>query len=428
MNTLTNSSIVGRIRSAVDAAEAATRDYGAFVTVLRERALAEAAVLDDEPQHGPMHGVPVAVKDNIDVAGTWTRCGTPGYGHHRAERDATVVARLRAAGAVVIGKTRMHELAWGMTTPGCRNPRDPERITGGSSGGSAAAVAAGVVPIALGTDTGGSVRNPAALCGVVGMKTATGSLPLDGVSPLAPSQDTVGVLAADTDWCRTALKALDVAGGSAPPLRVGLLTERWAQRVEPELTTAIGEAADQLRATSVQAEPLEVPRSELAAATSYVTMLAEAARTWWDEESPPPPGALGQNTRKLLLTGRRVTESDHATALAIGSAFRRELARVFKRVDALLLATCPVGAAPIGAEAVRCAGRDIPIETAHSALTSLASVSGLPAASLPTVDRNGTPIGVQLIGPDTDVLCTLGDTLQACPHDYRECRPQEQNG
>lgn len=425
---LADTSTVDNVRCALDAAERTMRDYGAFVTVLRERALAEAAALECEPQRGPMHGVPVAVKDNIDVAGAWTRCGTPGYGHHRAERDAEVVARLRAAGAVVIGKTRMHELAWGMTTPGCRNPHDPTRVTGGSSGGSAAAVAAGVIPVALGTDTGGSVRNPAALCGVVGMKTAVASLPLDGVAALAPTQDTVGVLAADTSWCRIALEALGMPRVEAQPRRIGLVADGWAQRVEPEAATAVADAADRLRTAAVEVEPLEVRRSELASAASYVTMLAEAAHAWWDEERPPPPGALGKDIRRLLLTGRYVTKGEHARALVVRSTLRAELADVFERVDALLLATSPVTAAPADAGTVRSAGREVPVETAHSALTSLASVSGMPAMSVPATASPGLPLGVQLIGPDHHALCALGDTLQAKQDGYREHNPREQNG
>lgn len=415
MNALDARSTVETVSRALDAAQETARHYGAFVSVFRERALAEAAALDREPRRGPLHGVPIAVKDNIDVAGCWTRCGTPGFGHHRAERDATVVARLRAAGAVVVGKTRMHELAWGMTTPGCRNPHDPLRTAGGSSGGSAAAVAAGAVPVALGTDTGGSVRNPAALCGVTGVKTAAGSLPMDGVSPLAPSQDTVGVLAASIDDCRLALDAMAVTGSGRSARRVGLVSDRWARRVAPEVATAVTDAADRLRQAGIEVVELAVRHSGLAAATSYVTMLAEASRCWWDEVQPPPPGSLGREVRGLLRAGSRVTEADYARASTVRAAIRSALTSVLAEVDALLLATCPVVPSLSGQQSVRCAGRDVPVQTAHSGLTSLASVSGMPALSVPAVASDRLPIGIQLVAADTDVLCGLGRTLEPEP-------------
>lgn len=417
-------SVVDAVREALDGAERAAREYGAFVSVLRERAMAEAAERERETPRGPLHGVPIAVKDNIDVAGAWTRCGTPGFGHRRAEHDAAVVARLRAAGAVVVGKTRMHELAWGMTTPGCRNPRDATRTAGGSSGGSAAAVAAGAVPIALGTDTGGSVRNPAALCGVVGVKTAAGSLPLDGVAPLAPTQDTVGVLARGVDDARLALRALGLPSGGGRPGRVGVVVEGWARRVEPDVAAAVEASARALADAGVEVAEVRVRHSELAAAASYVTMLAEASRAWWRPDEPPEPGALGKDVRRLLRTGTRVAEPDYARALAVREAIRTELGAVLGRCDALLFAACPVRATPMGQEVVAYGGRDVPVETAHSALTSLASVSGLPAMSVPAPDDGGLPVGVQLVAADTGTLCELGGVIERARVSTPRCGAQ----
>jgi hypothetical protein len=162
---------------------------GAFVAVLGDRAMAEAAQRDAELRRGsaagPLHGVPVAVKDLVDVAGVVTAAGSPKLAGNLAGRDAEVVARLRTAGAVVVGKTRTHEFAYGVVTPGTVNPWNPDRIAGGSSGGSAAAVAAGLVPAAVGSDTAGSIRIPAACCGVVGLKPTWGRVPATGVWPLS---------------------------------------------------------------------------------------------------------------------------------------------------------------------------------------------------------------------------------------------------
>ncbi|MGH3628458.1 MAG: amidase, partial [Sciscionella sp.] len=348
-----------------------------------------------------------------DVAGCWTRNGTPGFAHRRADSDAEVVARLAAAGAVVIGKTRLHELAWGMITPGCRNPHDPSRMTGGSSGGSAAAVAAGAVPFALGTDTGGSIRNPAALCGVVGVKAVHGSLPMRGVAALAPSQDTLGVLAATTRDCRSVLAALGIGTPdnlSAP--RVGFLADEWATRLQPEVATALHGATDQLRSNGIAVDEVTVARSELAPAASCVVMLTEAARQWWRRDIAT--GALGAQVHMLLRLGRLVAESDYRRAQRVRAAITESLREALAGRAALMLASCPVPAAPIGSGAVPCHGRMRPVETAYVAMTALASLTGLAALSVPSpVPAGAPPIGIQLIGTDPAVLCALAESLPA---------------
>ncbi len=193
-------------RTALSRISTLNPQLNAFVLVDEEGALAAAARADaelaDGVDHGPLHGVPVAVKDLIDVAGMPTTCGSASsFGTPRAAEDAEVVTRLRTAGAVIVGKTTLHEFAYGATGDRSahgpsRNPHDPARISGGSSGGSAVAVAAGMVPLALGTDTAGSVRVPAALCGVVGVKPAFDAIPTGGIYPLAPTLDHVGLFAA----------------------------------------------------------------------------------------------------------------------------------------------------------------------------------------------------------------------------------------
>jgi Asp-tRNA(Asn)/Glu-tRNA(Gln) amidotransferase A subunit family amidase len=181
------------VETALARIEALDGRLGAFVTLLAGEARSEAAAKDAQRRRGealgPLHGVPVAVKDLVDVAGVVTGAGSPKLAGNLATRDAEVVARLRAAGAVVVGKTRTHEFAYGVLTPGTANPWDLARIAGGSSGGSAAAVAAGLVAAALGTDTAGSVRIPAACCGVVGFKPSLGRVPVAGVWPLSWSCD-----------------------------------------------------------------------------------------------------------------------------------------------------------------------------------------------------------------------------------------------
>lgn len=356
-------------------------DFGAFVDVFPAIGQARAAdrELAEGHDRGPLHGIPVAVKDNIDVAGAFTRCGTAGLGHRPAERDAAVVERLRAAGAVLIGKTRMHELAWGMTTPGCVNPRDGRSTAGGSSAGSGAAVAAGTVPLALGTDTGGSVRNPAALCSVFGVKTASGQLPMSGIAPMAQTQDTVGVLGTTAEDCRLGLAALGAHERPRAVRTVGRIVDAWAGRVHPDIAADLDGAADSLRRNGVEVRDVVVPHSQLAPAAALVIMLAEGTRNWW----PAPPGSIGPVVRDRLRLGARVSRADYEHALRVRDVVRASVDEVLGEVDALMLASCPVPPSVAGTERVPCAGREIPVESAHFGLTALASVAGLPAASVP---------------------------------------------
>ncbi len=377
-------------------------------------ARAEARARDEDlaagHDRGPLHGIPVAVKEVVDVAGVPTELGTPGLGHHVPAADAAAVARWRAAGAVVVGTTRTHELAWGMVTPACRNPRDTSRITGGSSGGSAAAVAAGIVPVALGTDTGGSVRNPAALCGVVGVKAAHGAVPMAGVAPLAPTQDCLGVLAGSVADARTALEALGVrgvgsTGARATGRRVGVVTDTWATRIAEPVAAGLAAVLERWRAAGVEVVDVAVTDAELAPSLSYVTMLDESARCWWEAVRP---GAVGDEVHHALALGTHVTAEDRALLGRIRARVRAGAARALDGLDAVVLPSCPVTAAPAGAETVTWGGRTVPVAVAHAALTSWASCTGLPAASVPAPVPDGElPVGVQLVSERTDDLLHL---------------------
>jgi aspartyl-tRNA(Asn)/glutamyl-tRNA(Gln) amidotransferase subunit A len=244
--------------------------HGAFVAVDEEGARRAAARLPAEPR-GPLHGVPVAVKDLIDVAGLPTALGRSRG--RVAVRDAAIVARLRAAGAVVLGKTRTDELGLGALTPGASDPRDAGRSPGGSSGGSAIAVATGAVPLALATDTAGSARIPAAACGVTGLCAAPGWMPADGVAVLAPSFDRLGLIAAAPSDAAVAWSALGGAVGP-PPERVVTLADEALGRVEPERLEAARDVARRLTA-----RPVELPGPSLAdfGAPRAVVITAEAA-------------------------------------------------------------------------------------------------------------------------------------------------------
>ncbi|WP_235999560.1 amidase family protein [Qaidamihabitans albus] len=377
-------------------------------------------------------GTPVAVKDVVDVAGQMVRSGTPGLGHRVASEDSDAWARLRAAGYVLIGRTRLPELAWSVVTPGCRNPWDPGRDAGGSSGGSAVAVATGVVPVALGTDTGGSIRIPAALCGVAGLRPTAGAVSSRGVTPLASSMDTVGPIARTAREC---LRVHEVLGGAvrpAPPhvtgLTVGVPSALWTGRIDAEVARLLDAASDSLRATGARVVEIELPLAHRhARGAGYTIMLAESARHWWAELRACPGGA-GAEVAERLRAGNDVSEEDYTEARARAGAVRDELDDAFTEVHALLTPTVPVTAAPLGAGTVRLGDRDEPVESAYYRLTAVASVTGHPALTVPAgLSASGLPVGAQLVGPRNQeaLLCLLGEVIENGPETLALARRRE---
>ncbi|TNC24376.1 amidase [Amycolatopsis alkalitolerans] len=359
----------------------------------------------------------LAVKDLIDVAGQTVRNGTPGLGHRVAAKDATVVARLRAAGYVVTGRTTVPELAWSVRTPGCGNPYDPARDAGGSSGGSAVAVATGAAPVALGTDTGGSIRIPAALCGVVGLRPTHGSVPMDGITPIAPSMDTVGPITRTPREC-LAIHGL-LTGQTAeirpvPGLRLGWPRGLWGDRIDAQVLGLVEKAAGTLRAAGAGIVDVELPLSQRhARGTGYTIMLFESARQWWAEYLRHPDGLSGRAIGQLRA-GSEVSTSDYERALELSGKIRDEVDATLETVDALLLPTVPVTAARQDEDTVEVGGRTEQIETAYYRLTALAAVSGHPALTVPAgLTAAGLPAGAQLIARrgQEALLCSLGEAL-----------------
>jgi aspartyl-tRNA(Asn)/glutamyl-tRNA(Gln) amidotransferase subunit A len=391
---------------------------GAFVEIGEERALADARACDARSASGaatrPLDGVAIAVKDLIDVQGAPTHLGTPRAGHKHAEQDAAVVRSAVDAGAIVLGKTRTHELGLGMITPGARNPFDLTRITGGSSGGSAAAVAAAVVKSAFGTDTAGSVRCPAALCGVTGFKPTTGALSADGVAPLAPTQDTPGVLGATVADCSRLYRA--AAGLADEPLpapaaggRIGYDHVAMEAGAAPEVAAAVRRAAGEIaEAAGAELVDVRLPDAALVGSLSMLIVLAEAARVWgmWLQRDPTGFGPLVQ---AALRAGSEIPPEDYLAALRGRERLRRTMSELWAEHDLaiLVMPTVPVTAARIvdAATDVRARRR---LEAAHPRFTALASVTGRPAISVPCgLDPAGLPIGIQLVGSEHEDLLVL---------------------
>ena len=357
---------------------------------------------------GPLSGVPVAVKDIIDVAGMPTRCGSAVLADAPpAREDAAVVARLRAAGAVVVAKTHTHEFAYGPTGDvaaegPCRNPHDPQRITGGSSSGSAAAVAAGLVPLAVGTDTGCSARTPAALCGVVGLKPALGALPTAGVFPLSDTLDHIGLLGAGVGTVGLAFSALTGRriDPSAPVAGtvVGRPTDPYWRVHDPEITAAVDRAADALSTAGAILRAVHLPGIDELAATYRVIVGVEAHTThrrWLTQR----PKDYQPATAARLQTAAAYTAADYVTAQRTRIRLAAELTTrmLAEGIDVLLLATTPLRATPIGARQVDAPdGTRVEVMPALLSLTLPFNLLGWPAVSVPAPGMTGLPIGIQV--------------------------------
>ncbi|MGQ0545420.1 MAG: amidase [Betaproteobacteria bacterium] len=372
-----------------------------------EHARTQARTLDEQRREGrptgPLHGVPVGIKDIIDTADMPTEDGTPLHAGRTPDRDATVVTMLRQAGAVILGKTVTTECAY--FHPGkTRNPHNPEHTPGGSSSGSAAAIAAGMVPLALGSQTNGSTIRPASFCGVYGFKPTHGLVPRGGILQLSRTLDHVGLFARTLE--DIALLAEQVAGfdprdpdtrprarppfvaiaAEEPPLPPRLAFVRgpsW-DRIEKETEEAFAELCESL-GESVQ--PIDLPLPVEVLAWHRTLMEAEMAAKF-DMEWERGRDKLSAPLRALLERGRSVTALDYQRALARIPLLNDELRELFDHVDAIITPAAP-GAAPKGLGA-----------TGDPSFCTLWTLCGMPAISLPLMQAgNGLPVGVQLVGP-----------------------------
>jgi len=346
---------------------------------------------------GALAGVPVLVKEIVEVAGLPYRCGSATMGEV-GQQDADIVRRLRSAGAIVIGLSHTHEFAYGCTGTSnrlgpCRNPHDPLRMTGGSSSGSGAAVAAGVVQLAIGTDTAGSVRIPAALCGVVGFKPSYGTLSADRVFPLSQSLDHVGVL---TSTVADAAYALSVLTGDpfdgAPVTRLGVVTNPEYLDFTAEVGAAWSAALDRLAAAGAELVDVELPDWELSSKTAAAIQGPEAAAN----HAGRPIAQYQPDVQERLREAGEISQVAYDEARAQAAVITAQLDRVLDQVDAVLLPTVLCTAplitevdTPEGSKAVR---------SQILKNTRLANLTRHPAISLP-LPTNTLPVGLQLITP-----------------------------
>ncbi|HEX2102695.1 MAG TPA: amidase [Solirubrobacteraceae bacterium] len=385
---LTSEALVGACLERIDAREETVR---AWAHLDRERALAQARARDAEQPRGPLHGIAVGVKDIIDTADLPTECGTPVHAGRRPERDADCVARLRAAGAVVLGKTVTTELALYHPSK-TRNPADPARTPGGSSSGSAAAVADGMVPAALGTQTAGSVIRPASFCGVLGFKPTHGVLPLAGVKRLSERLDTLGLFARDVEDLRLLGGALG-AEWAAPSVSEGapsfaLCRTPWWERADDDSQGAVAQAAERLREAGAPVRSVSLPDTFAGLVEAQDTVQAHDCARNLAFEYEQHRDALSEVLREYLERGRRVAPDEASAAEALGSECAAELGALLA-ADEVLLVPAVVGEAPPLSAGV----------TGDPLFCRPWTLLGTPALSVPGAPgSHGAPVGVQLVG------------------------------
>jgi len=409
------------VQAALDRIERDDGAFNSFLAVRGEESLAEADALG--APSGPLHGVPLAVKDVIDVAGTRTTAASKVLADNVATADAIVVARLRRAGAIIVGKLNTHEFAFGASTTSAafgpaRNPWDTERICGGSSGGSGAAVAAGLVPGTLGTDTAGSIRIPAAFCGVTGIRPSTGRVPNRGVVPVSWTYDTVGPLARTAEDCALLLDAIagpDPDDASTTPvagepcldalqlgvtgLRIGVVSHLMGGEVplDPGVAAAVETALVVLEDLGAHVERVDAAFLRRAEVVQQLVMLPEAAEAHlpWLRTKLADYGA---DVRARLLAGLLLPSSAPITGQRARRALAEEARPLFERYDLLAAPEMPLVAPRIGEDPVEVDGHELAYRLSLIPYNSPWSCLGVPTASVPCGFVDGLPVGLALTG------------------------------
>jgi aspartyl-tRNA(Asn)/glutamyl-tRNA(Gln) amidotransferase subunit A len=417
------------VASVIERLEAVDPLVRAYVSVDADGALREARAQDGQPG-GPLRGIPVAVKDIFDLAGAPTLCGSDAFeGTKPAREDASAVARLRAAGAIVLGKTTTHELACGVYTPPTRNPWDLERSPGGSSGGSGAAVAAGAAMGAIGSDTGGSIRIPASHCGLVGVKPTYGRVSRAGALTLSWSLDHVGPLARTVQDAALLLSGLagpdprDATTRGGPPLpepllvaedevgglRVGLLRSPPFSPFEPDVGAALDRAVALLAAEGVEIEETPLPELERSLTTEFAIVAAEAA-SYHETRLAHSGEQIGEGVRGLLETGLLLPASLYLRAQRTRRAIQQAVAAAFayRRLDALIAPTVPAAAQRHDQLEYELGSAEEPVIDALVRTTAPFNLVGLPAVAVPTgLGSRGFPGSVQIVARPFDEQTAL---------------------
>ena len=413
----------------------------AFITVTAGQALEQARQADRElaagQDRGPFHGIPVALKDLFATRGVLTTAGSKVYENWVPGFNATVVEKLLAAGAVLLGKLNMHELAYGITSANphfgpVRNPWNPLHSPGGSSGGSGAAVVAHMVFMAMGTDTGGSIRIPASFCGTVGLKPTYGRVSRFGVLPLGFSQDHMGPL---TRSVRDAALALNAIAGHDPRdptssrrpvvdyvpdqdcsirgLRIGFPENFFFEHLHEDVESAVRGAIARAQSLGAVIKPVRLPDMHALNAIARIVLLSEASAVY--EPFLEDRGRFGPDVLALLDQGRLVPATDYINAQRLRRKMRSEFEPVWQDVDCLIAPATPSPAPRIGDTTIRLGGRDEDVRLASTRLVRGGNALGYPALSLPCgLSASNLPLGMQIIGPafEEALILRIGAALE----------------
>ena len=419
------------VRRCLGRIEAHDPQLRAWITVCGDEALAQARAgeqaLRSGTSVGPLHGVPIALKDNIATRGIRTTAGSRILADWIPDEDATVTARLRAAGAIILGKLNMHEFAWGGTSDNphygtVRNPWNTDRFAGGSSGGSGVAVAARMCFGAMGTDTGGSIRLPSAINGITGIRPTYGRVSNHGIVPLAWSMDTAGPMARTAEDCAILFDVIaghdprdpTTAARSAPPclpglreairgLRIGVIPGYFFHHLQPAVEAAVRRALDVFH--TLGAKVIEVPIQHIHGNISaQLTIESSEPSTYHQRWLRERPQDYGDDVRALLEVGELMLATHYLQAQRYRSVLRDEFLNAFEQVDVFVCPTLPFTATPVGATTVCIEGEvEESMLSAIMQFTGVASLTGLPAMSVPCgFDAANLPIGMQLIGRPFD--------------------------
>lgn len=448
----------GRQVSAVEVVRAAherIERYGpavnAFVTVLRQESLKAAEQVDRDVAAGkflPLAGVPIAVKDSFDVKGAKTTAGSRALDKVATE-DATAVARLKAAGCVVVGKSSLHEFAYGFTNQNahygdCKNPWDPTRIPGGSSGGNAVALACSMVLGAVGGDTGGSIRMPAALCGVAGLKVTYGRVSCHGGVPLSWSMDTVGPMARNVPDLAVLLQAMAGAdpkdpacsrkpvpdyleasrGADLQGVRIGIPHRHFFEVLEPDVGAALQDALPIFKGLGATLVDVDFPPVDAVVGAHRAIIFSEATAAH-DSVARERGDGIAPDVLGLLLAGHFFSAPQYLAAQQARRKLIDDYRRLWKAFDVLVAPTSPVAATPIGATTVKLGEEERPLVRVYLDHTLPFNLTGQPALSIPCGFTNKTlPVGLQLVGRpfEEGTLLRLGAAFQSATT-WHEKRP-----
>jgi len=419
----------------------------AYITVTKEEAVKSAKAAERAIKagkySGPLHGVPIAVKDLMNTKGVRTTSGSKILADYVPSEDATVVQRLRRAGAILLGKLNLHEFAFGATNENphygpARNPWDADRITGGSSGGSGVATAASMCMGSLGTDTGGSIRIPASLCGIVGLKPTYGRVSCYGVTALSWSLDHIGPMTKSVE--DAALMLQEIAGWDPKDattavqpvpnysralrkgvtgLKLGVPKALFFDILDGQVEKGVMNAVRLLERLGASVEEIAIPYVELSRSAA-LTIVAGEATSYHEKYLSTQPEAYGPDVRMRLENGRFVLAKDYVKALRFKRLFREGVEKVLKNVDVIVTPTTPIAATKIGETTVKVGDGMEEIRAMLPRLTTPFNVSSMPAISVPCgLTSSGLPIGLQIAGRPFDEA-----TVLSVAYAYEQNRPQ----